>query len=238
MISLDQLVFIGKRKKLKNLYMMERDYIIEKILYIIGKYWLDRAVLKGGTALYKFYGLPRFSKDIDLEFLGPIENFEIIISTVFDELVAEGFQVERVGRDVRTGSWIISSFFVRAPTLSGEPIDMLLEIKFVESLPPHNTFTFISMYPDILDFKLRVGSIEFIFSEKIKAICDITREQVRDVFDVYFISTKYGIPVPEKPCKHFCLIIKKLLRDWDTLRDIVLIELPEKELVKRQLGCD
>lgn len=44
-------------------YQLDRINIIREILPLFG----DNFVLKGGTALSLYYGLPRYSEDVDLD---------------------------------------------------------------------------------------------------------------------------------------------------------------------------
>lgn len=73
MITKELLLEIAKKKGLKNKEHIEKDYFQDKFLYELYKK-TNKLVFKGGTALYKIYGLPRFSEDLDFSVLGEFDE--------------------------------------------------------------------------------------------------------------------------------------------------------------------
>ena len=240
MITLSQLKFVGRKKNLKNIEQMLQDYLLEKVMYILGTLWFDRVVLKGGTALCKFYGVPRFSRDIDIEFVAETpEAVFVLFDTIREYLGREGFRVGDVGKPSRKKNWFFHtlSVFVPSMRLSG---GILIEVKYVDRHPPHEDLEYDSMYPDILPCSLKVASIEYILEEKIRAIMDLSRYQIRDLFDICYVARKFGFQISEiigERISEFCHIARSMLRHWDELADIVLIRLPEPKKVLETLGC-
>ncbi len=75
MISRIELTRIAKTKHL-TVRNAEKDYLLELLLFALSD---DRRSLafKGGTALYKFYNLNRFSEDLDFDLVG--KRFDICL---------------------------------------------------------------------------------------------------------------------------------------------------------------
>src|SRR3989344_5913261 len=65
MITRFELQDVSKLKGINNMGYAEKDYLLELFLFLISKNTKQELVFKGGTALYKFYKLDRFSEDID-----------------------------------------------------------------------------------------------------------------------------------------------------------------------------
>jgi len=82
------LLEIGRKKGLKNREHIEKDYFQDKLLYYIFKL-TNNLVFKGGTALYKLYGMPRFSEDLDFTLLDPKERVEDKILKIAEILNAK-----------------------------------------------------------------------------------------------------------------------------------------------------
>lgn len=239
MLSKSRLKALQNILPFKNYDQLLQDYILEKALYHISQLWFEKVILIGGTALSKFYGVPRFSKDIDIVFVGVSDKtYRLIFRAIREKLVLEGFSVEDVGGPpAEKECWYIHAYEISAPNLGTS--GLLIEIRRQSNPINHHIFEYVPVYPDIFEYKLRVATLEEILKEKIEAIHDLARDQVRDLFDVYYITKKYGfdirryVPSMEK----FCKISKALLRDWNSLEDIVFVDLPKKDDVLQVLGC-
>ncbi len=68
MINKELLSQASVGKGLINKEYIEKDYFQDLLLYQLYKQ-TNQLVFKGGTALYKFYQLPRFSEDLDFSAL-------------------------------------------------------------------------------------------------------------------------------------------------------------------------
>lgn len=62
-------------------WQKERISVMKKVLVELG----DEYILKGGTALMFFYGLDRFSEDIDLDARGSLEKVEKVLQKTITE---------------------------------------------------------------------------------------------------------------------------------------------------------
>jgi len=80
--------------------------------------FFDRAAFYGGTALRIFYGLNRFSQDLDFSLLEPDKKFKIdpYCDHVESELNAYGFQV-KVSPKKKTSSPKVESAFIKGGTM-------------------------------------------------------------------------------------------------------------------------
>ena len=92
--------------------------------------FFDVAAFYGGTALRIFYGLDRFSEDIDFSLLKKSKYFDITLYCEFirDEMAAFGFEAE-VTRKEKAGDSNIESAFIKTGTL----INLL---KIASIIPP------------------------------------------------------------------------------------------------------
>ena len=67
---------IGSEMGLKSIEHIYLNYFIDKVLWMISHLWFEGLALKGGTAIYKFYGGRRFSKDIDIDLIYPSKTLD------------------------------------------------------------------------------------------------------------------------------------------------------------------
>jgi predicted nucleotidyltransferase component of viral defense system len=65
MISKEELIEYTQTRGIQNLRFGELDYFQNIFLFIISKKFSNEIIFKGGTALYKCFGLDRFSEDLD-----------------------------------------------------------------------------------------------------------------------------------------------------------------------------
>src|SRR5271157_220921 len=83
-----------KHLELRN---AEKDYLLELILFATSDF-KRFLVFKGGTALYKFYNLNRFSEDLDFDAVGKRADFDNMINKVkrtLELLGMKGTSIER-----------------------------------------------------------------------------------------------------------------------------------------------
>ena len=85
MIELDELKKISSIKRL-NIKNTERDYLLELILFILYKHIGRKMIFKGGTALYKLYGLDRFSQDLDFTLIDYKLDFKKLLKNIIFDL--------------------------------------------------------------------------------------------------------------------------------------------------------
>jgi len=77
-ITKELLMEAAKKKGLTNREHIEKDYLQDLLLFRL--YQKTNAfVFNGGTCLYKIYGLPRFSEDLDFSLLGKTDAEKVVL---------------------------------------------------------------------------------------------------------------------------------------------------------------
>ncbi|MCR4327246.1 MAG: nucleotidyl transferase AbiEii/AbiGii toxin family protein [Nanoarchaeota archaeon] len=182
MISREELIEYSNKKGIKNLGFAEIDYLQNILLFIIYQKFGNEIVFKGGTALYKCFGLDRFSEDLDFNI-----TKEINFKKIEDGLKDFKIEYEKEEKEFERSKKI--KFKIKGPLYNGsknslcrleldfslrEPIEMKPQIKkigrFLEEIPSFDVF---------------VMNPSEIFAEKVRAI--FTRNKSRDVYDLHFL---------------------------------------------------
>ena len=167
----------------------ERDYLLEFLLYALSD---DRRslVFKGGTALYKFYSLNRFSEDLDFDVVGKRFDADKTIKKIIRNLELIGMQ-RTIFEKIDHGNEINIRFFIRGPFYDGSKNSMsrvTINISKRERPTLIHEKLLVASYPEIPSFELSLLDVEEIAAEKIR--CIMTREKPRDIYDLWFISKK------------------------------------------------
>lgn len=186
MITKEELIKLRKLKGL-DLEQVEKDYLLEIALSIISRETKNELVFKGGTCLYKFHKLNRFSEDLDFSASAAIEH-----GVLFDGLVSgfSDYGVKAILKPTRQPfNSVLASLQMQGPLFDGNPrslasIRIDINLKSEVDMPPVAQ-TLYSDYRDIIPFQVLCMTKEEIASEKIRAI--ITRDKARDVYDLWFL---------------------------------------------------
>ncbi len=214
MLQRNVLLTINQRRGLTRLDYALKDYIQDKILYYAFTSSSDLIVFKGGTALFKVYGSPRFSLDLDMT----AENVRFL-SRVKNCLRREGFKVRVIKSmsrgDVRTFVWNIG-----AKGLGGTGLKM--EIKVSDKPEEHGVIDYESIYPDIKPFRIEVITIEYAFRRKIHMLLE--RNKVRDLFDAYFIARTYNVSVTldRDTWSRILVRMQRLRKKWKNIGPLLI----------------
>jgi predicted nucleotidyltransferase component of viral defense system len=170
------------------------------------------AAFYGGSALRIFYGLERFSEDLDFSLIRPDSNFSIESYTdaVKEELAAYGFNMEVI-KKVKAVDTNIDSAFIKGGTLfhllqissikppvAGISENEMLKIKMeVDINPPDGAHSEIKYSLIPIPYNLKIYTLSSLFAGKIHSIlCRKwkTRIKGRDLFDyVWYLSN--NVPV-------------------------------------------
>lgn len=211
MITRDEL---EKYKKIKGLDMgqTEKDYFLELALMIISRETKNELIFKGGTCMYKFYGLNRFSEDLDFS---ATEKFQK--ATLFDKLI-RGLRdfgvIGTIKNILEPYNSILTTMHLQGPLYDGRSmtkstIRIDINIKS-EVLLPVAVETLYSGYREILPFQVLCMNKNEITAEKIRAI--MTRDKARDVYDLWFLM-KNGVALDlaliEKKMSYYNMIFDK-----------------------------
>jgi predicted nucleotidyltransferase component of viral defense system len=238
MISKSELKRVAELKHL-TIRNAEKDYLLEFLLYTLS----DKRrslVFKGGTALYKFYSLNRFSEDLDFDAVGKRFNTDEMIKKITRNLKLIGMQ-RTLSEKIEYSNETNIRFAVRGPLYDGNKNNMSrVTINISKRERPITTRIkfLIATYPEIPSFELSVLDVKEIAAEKIR--CIMTREKPRDIYDLWFLSKK-DIP-PDISLVDKKLKVYKLTFDLETflekvnekrkmwrrdLQDLIIGKLPE-----------
>ena len=156
----------------------------------IAKNTKDELIFKGGTCLFKFYKLNRFSEDIDFTLTKDLD-----IDLLFQKIISD-LALFNITTKVKNKKKVFNSFLtimqMNGPLYNGKPFSLAsvridINTKSSIDLNPFN-LRLDSIYPDIPAFSLRVMQEKEILAEKVRAI--LSRTKARDVYDLWFLLTK------------------------------------------------
>lgn len=126
---------------------------------------------KGGTCAYLFYGLPRFSVDLDFNLLDPEKkNF------VFDEVkgILENHGIIREGREKHSALFFLLSYEEKSQNIKVE----ISKRVFPDRYEVRN----------YLGISMLILKKEDMFSHKLAALLERSRIANRDLFDIWFFA--------------------------------------------------
>jgi predicted nucleotidyltransferase component of viral defense system len=184
--------------------VLERDYCLAWFMTGLSQSKLrDLLIFKGGTALKRcHFGDYRFSEDLDFTLARKAGFAEIRkgLEEVY-ELVAQGsgirFSFEAEDRQTHVNSY---TFYLRyqgpLPTSNTVKVDITVEeiLLFpVEQLPVLRTYQEFEDVPE--DRSIAVYSLNEIATEKIVALQDRARNEPRDLYDLWFLTSHAGIDI-------------------------------------------
>jgi hypothetical protein len=206
---------LNRTAELKHLSLRnaERDYLLELMLFNLTDF-RRILVFKGGTALYKFYNLNRFSEDLDFDIIGKQINTDSLTKKVL-----RGFELTGIKRTLletmKHSNEINISFFVRGPLYDGSKNSMsrvTLNLSKRERPMLTSNKMLITGYPEIPSFEVNVLDAKEIVAEKIR--CIMTREKPRDIYDLWFLykrKTLVDLSLINKKLKLYNLVFDRTL---------------------------
>jgi predicted nucleotidyltransferase component of viral defense system len=186
--------------------VLERDYCLAWFLIGLSQSKLrDLLIFKGGTALKRcHFAEYRFSEDLDFTLQRRAEFAEIRegLEEVY-ELVAQAsgirFAFEREDRQAHVNSY---TFYLRyqgpLPTPNTVKVDITISevLHFpVEQLPVLRAYPEFEDVPE--DRPIGVYSLKEIATEKVVALQDRARNEPRDLYDLWFLTTRAGIELDD-----------------------------------------
>ena len=176
-----------------------------------GKFF-EHAVFYGGTALRLFYGLDRFSEDLDFSLINPKVDFRLVsyFQYVVDELQSFGFTVSMQKIEKQKKSAIDSAFLKANTRLQLVKVGLdesvarhlhhqkKLTIKIeVDCRPPLGFLTEAKYLLNPIEFSVKLMQPSFLFAGKMHALlCRqwANRVKGRDWYDwIWYV--KQGIPL-------------------------------------------
>ncbi len=223
MLPLNELKKYAFVRRLTTLEQIRKDYAHDIVLFLLYKE-SPKFVFKGGTCLWKLFKLPRFSEDIDLSLPERIE----FLGNVTTNMGLLGFEVE-VLKERTTKNTLFSKIHIEAPSFGSTQVP--IQIGFRPEKWEEREFQ--SPYPDVPDFQVRISPLEEIIKSKINAI--INRDKPRDVFDLYFLVTRYKSKYQIEDLSEFERGIESKRKLWKSLEPLIIVKLPEFNIVKEKL---
>jgi len=184
--------------------VLERDYCLAWFLVGLSQSKLrDLLIFKGGTALKRcHFGDYRFSEDLDFTLARKVEFGEIRVGLEeVHELVAQAsgirFAFESEDRQTHVNSY---TFYLRyqgpLPTSNTVKVDITISelLLFpVELLPVLRGYAEFDDIPE--DRPVTAYSLNEIATEKIVALQDRARNEPRDLYDLWFLTSRTGIQI-------------------------------------------
>ncbi len=175
----------------------EKDYLIDIALLSISRNTKNELVFKGGTCLYKFHKLGRFSEDLDFSAVHKID-IDNLISHMLSDFERFGIKAF-MHKKKEPHNAILITLRLEGPLFSGKPmtyagIGIDINLKSSVDLEPE-FLEYNSPYSDIPKVSVLCMRQEEIFAEKIRAL--MTRTRARDLFDLNFLLKKQVHPKEE-----------------------------------------
>ena len=176
---------------------IEKDYVLSWILIGIAKSKLyDILCFKGGTALKKFF-FPdyRFSEDLDFTLLEEVSATEInrMLQKVY-LLVADMSNIRLNLKSIEEHTNSLTFFInfsgpLGADITRGEvKTDITVDEKLIYQPTDRILLREYEEYQDLPeDIRLKVYAIEEIFMEKCLSVLDKSRNEPRDVYDLWYL---------------------------------------------------
>ncbi|MGQ4892006.1 MAG: nucleotidyl transferase AbiEii/AbiGii toxin family protein [Candidatus Njordarchaeia archaeon] len=183
-----ELLEIARKHGLNQLDFALKDYVQDFILFIISQeYPLESYIFKGGTALYKIYGSPRFSEDLDFT---TYNSFDI--NTIVENLSNYGFDAKLIKSRSIVGK-TVQSVNIQVGYKGLGSTNLMVEVNLVGEKLEGSVIEYVSKYPDIPPFLLNVATKNQMFRDKIRMLTE--REKVRDLFDAYFLAFRHNMKI-------------------------------------------
>jgi predicted nucleotidyltransferase component of viral defense system len=182
--------------------VLERDYCLAWLLAGIADSELRAALaFKGGTALKRcYFGDYRFSEDLDFTLLQemPFEELARRLEPVYAavrEASGIAFTFDREDRNRHENSY---TFYLRyvgpLPRPNDVKVDITIREQLVYPLQQRPILRAYEEFADIPDNRLiQVYSLEEIAAEKTMALADRARNEPRDLYDLWYLTSNEGI---------------------------------------------
>lgn len=182
--------------------VLERDYCLAWFLSALAESDLKPILgFKGGTALKRcYFGDYRFSEDLDFTLTEPIGFEELVtrlepVYAAVREASGIVFTFDREDRQKHDNSY---TFYLRyvGPLPSGNDVkvDITLREQLVYPLQGRPILRGYEEFTDLPeDRRIQVYSLEEIGTEKTLALADRARNEPRDLYDLWHLTSHEGI---------------------------------------------
>lgn len=186
--------------------VIERDYVLAWFLTGLASHPLrDVLAFKGGTALRRcWFEDYRFSEDLDFTLTRPITLEEILagLNEIFATIEADSGLRIAFDREDRNGHKNCHTFYLRYQGPLPAANDVKVDITINEVLcfplqdrPIRRTYDNFDDLPE--GPTVKVYAIEEILVEKLLALSDPSRNEPRDLYDLWYLSNSTDLRVAE-----------------------------------------
>lgn len=199
-----------KQTSFKNIL---REYLQNLFLnYFYQEKQSEKFFFKGGTALRIVFRSPRFSEDLDFNSMNGFNLFENILTEVLIKIKKENIKTEIVESKITTGGF----FNIFKALIDSEEIEVKIQASRRKNQKiKGETVIIVSDFAP--SYPIQILEKEMLFSEKIEAF--LTREKIRDFFDLYFILRSGAkLPIIYQRKKEIIKIVKKHSGNFSELK--------------------
>jgi predicted nucleotidyltransferase component of viral defense system len=184
--------------------ILERDYCLAWFLVGLSRTPLRKLlVFKGGTALKRcYFGGYRFSEDLDFSLVEKVSlNYVLTeLEPIYDEVQRASGIVFRFSREDRKRHQNSYTFYLNydgpLPGATGNEVkvDITIKEQFVCPLQERYVLRGYDEYSDLPEDELvQVYSLEEIAAEKVVALTDRARNEPRDLYDLWYLTSQSHI---------------------------------------------
>ena len=185
MIDKGTLSRISRMKGISNMDHASKDYFQDIMMLAISRE-MPHLVFKGGTCLFKFHGLDRFSEDLDMNGTAAQRD----IGRIGAYLADYGYRNDIETYKMKSG--LLVTFKIRGFLYNGDPVSMTrvrLDVTMKDGTllePLYSTYH--SLYPDLPSFNISTMDPKEIIAEKFRSL--FQRSKGRDLYDLIYLMEK------------------------------------------------
>ena len=198
MISPDQITSLATKSQTTELNI-RREYVQHVFLsHFYQQKESNKLLFKGGTALRIIHNSPRFSEDLDFDYIAPPpkdQKIEKILQECMVSMEKEGIGFILEEAKKTSGGYLAILHF----DIKNQTIKIQLEISFRSNreINIHKKGEIFTIVNDFTPPYTLVGlETKQLVAEKLKAL--LNRKKARDFYDLYYILRKKMLPVATK----------------------------------------
>ena len=187
MITREEITRLARARGLAP-WQEEKRYVQAVVLHALRK---ERLTVKGGTYLWFFHGLDRFSEDLDFTVTGQVDRGTIEACTETLGLFGMAARAKVIKDDRFTLSFRVDA---RGPLYTGERSDcrVMVEASRRERVLLRPVGVRLDEAGYLLPIDLLTGmSLEEVAAEKAGAL--LRRGEARDLYDLWFLLKRKGV---------------------------------------------
>jgi predicted nucleotidyltransferase component of viral defense system len=182
--------------------VLERDYCLAWFLAVLSESDLKKVLaFKGGTALKRCYFSDyRFSEDLDFTLVEPVQFEEIVrrLEPVYAKVKSVSgitFAFDREDRQRHSNSYTCYLKYTGPlPAGNDVKVDITLSERLVFPLEERVVLRGYEEFGDVPEDRvIKVYSLGEICAEKTIALADRARNEPRDLYDLWYLTTHQGV---------------------------------------------